>query len=105
MPHIISYCPYFVHYNKREEIKRIIRDSNSVIILAVECQMDELPLVVPEGIEVGAIDIFEETALVQFAKMIHRAVVIYTDKELQEEEKESERRNERLDSKGGSHGP
>ena len=67
--------------------------------------MDELPLVVPEGIEVGAIDIFEETALVQFAKMIHRAVVIYTDKELQEEEKESERRNERLDSKGGSHGP
>ena len=68
---------------KREEIKRIIRDSNAVIILAVECQMDELSLVVPEGIEVGAIDIFEETALVQFTKLIHRAVVIYTDRELE----------------------
>ena len=68
---------------KREEIKRIIRDSNAVIILAVECQMEELPLVVPQGIEVGAIDIFEETALVQFTKLIHRAVVIYTDRELE----------------------
>ena len=68
---------------KREEIKRIIRDSNAVIILAVECQMEELPLVVPQGIEVGSIDIFEETALVQFTKLIHRAVVIYTDRELE----------------------
>ena len=68
---------------KREEIKRIIRDSNAVIILAVECQMEELPLVVPQGIEVGAIDIFEETALVQFTKLIHRAVDIYTDTELE----------------------
>ena len=90
---------------KRGSIENVNRESKVSFALALEHQASEMAFLASKGFDVGSIDAGDTEALVQFAKCIRNAVVKEEDKILQEEEKESERRNERLDSKGGSHGP
>jgi len=89
---------------KRGSIENVNRKSKVSFALALEHQASEMAFLASKGFDVGSIDAGDTEALVQFAKCIRNAVVKEEDKILQEEEKESERRNERLDAKGGPHG-
>ena len=89
---------------KRGSIESVIRESKVSFALALEHQASEMAFLASKGFNVGSIDAGDAEALVQFAKCIRNAVAKEEDRILQEAEKESERRNESLDAKGGPHG-
>ena len=89
---------------KRGSIESVIRESKASYAFALEHQTSEMDLLASKGFDVGSVDIGDAEALVQFAKCIRKAIAKEEDKMLKEAEKESERRNGRLDAPGGPHG-
>ena len=89
---------------KRGSIESVIRESKASFAFALKHQASEMAFLVSQGFDVDSIDAGDAEALVQFAKCIRNVVVKEENTTLQGAEKESERRNESLDAKGGPHG-
>ena len=89
---------------KRKSIESMIRESKASYAFALEHQTSEMDLLASKGIDVGLIDSGDSEALLQFAKCVRNAVIKEEDHKLQEAEKESERRNARMDTHGGPRG-